>query len=131
MTKLPASVADELGRRLHDEGFRPLPDVDDDGELIGTRLWRVRGGYVEYLALRHNGLAYALRAEASFDYRRPTDHGAVVAFQTGHATNALDWLLRCAAAPNPRLPRGYVRLAVSDEGGEGVIGGSLDESDVP
>jgi hypothetical protein len=24
--------------RLRAAGFRPLPDVDDDGELIGTRL---------------------------------------------------------------------------------------------
>lgn len=42
--KMPEHAAQELGRRLHTAGFRPLPDTDSDGELIGTRLWRVRAG---------------------------------------------------------------------------------------
>ncbi|MQA08008.1 MAG: hypothetical protein GEU98_05525 [Pseudonocardiaceae bacterium] len=92
-----------MGRRLHGAGFRPLPDVDDNGELIGTRLWRVRAGYVEYLALRQNGLAHAVRAEATFDYRRPAEHGPVIEDRTGYAVNALNWLL--ADTDPPLSPR--------------------------
>ncbi len=93
MSALPEQLAQELGRCLGAEGFRPLPDIGDDGELLGTRLWRLRAAYVEYLVLRPNGLAHAVRAEADFDYRRPTDHGGVVEHRFGHAINALDWLL--------------------------------------
>lgn len=92
---------------MHEAGFRPLPDVDDDGELIGTRLWRVRAGYVEYLALRPDGHAHAVRAEARFDYRRPAEHGAVVERRAGYAAHALNWLLSDADTPSRRLPRPY------------------------
>ena len=105
MNAMPARIAQELGRRLRDAGFQPLPDVADDGELIGTRLWRVRAGYVECLALRPNGLAHAVRAEAAFDYQRPTEHGRVVERRSGHAVNALDWLLSSADPPANDLPR--------------------------
>ncbi|GDY33891.1 hypothetical protein [Gandjariella thermophila] len=107
MTGLSAQVADRVGRLLHAEGFRPLPDVNDDGELIGTRLWRVRAGYVEYLALRPNGFAHAVRVWAAFDYRQPTEHGPVLEYRSGYVVNAVDWLLDSADAPASRLARPY------------------------
>ncbi|WP_298182852.1 hypothetical protein [Saccharomonospora sp.] len=103
MSPLSREVAEDLGRRLYAEGFRPLPDANDGGILIGTRLWRVRAGYVEYLALRPSGLAHAVRAEASFDYRCPAKHGEIVEHQSGHAANALAWLLDSIDPPaSPR-----------------------------
>ncbi|TKG66260.1 hypothetical protein [Prauserella endophytica] len=119
MSPLSARTARELGRRLHAAGFRPLPDVADDGALIGTRLWRVRAGYVEYLALRPNGLAHAIRAEATFDYRRPAEHGPVIEHHSGHAVNALNWLLTSADQPSGDLPRPYAAPDASDEPGGG------------
>jgi len=106
MRPLPEPVARELGRRLRAAGFRPLPDVADDGKLIGTLLWRVHGEYVEYLALRPHGLAHAVRAKAAFDYQRPAEHGPVVEQRSGHAINALNWLLTNASAP-PHQSRRY------------------------
>lgn len=82
-----------LGRNLYAAHFLPLPDVDQSGQLIGTRMWRLRHGYVEYLALGTNGLAHAVRAEATFDYDAPSDHGPVLGHRFGIAHNALDWLL--------------------------------------
>jgi hypothetical protein len=108
MSPLSRQSARELGRRLRTEGFRPLPDADEGGQLIGTRLWRVRAGYVEYLALRPNGLAHAVRAEATFDYQRPLDHGRIVEHRSGYAVNALDWLLATSDTPASSLPRPYV-----------------------
>lgn len=84
MSPLSPQAAEGLGRCLHAEGFQPLPDADD-GTLSGTRLWRVRAGYVEYLALRPNGLAHAVRAEARFDYSHPTEHGRTVEHRFGYA----------------------------------------------
>ena len=104
MSAMPARAAKELGRRLGAAGFRPLPDIDDAGELIGTRLWRVRTGYVEYLALRPNGLAHTVRAEATFDHRRPAEHGPAMEHRSGPAVNALNWLLTSAEAPSDDLP---------------------------
>lgn len=89
-----SSDARRIGRKLYVARFLPLPDVDQRGELVGTRMWRVRDGYVEYLALRKDGLAHAVRAEARFDYASPTDHGPVVGHLLGVARYALDWLLR-------------------------------------
>lgn len=86
---------------------QPLPDADD-GTLSGTRLWRVRAGYVEYLALRPNGLAHAVRAEARFDYRHPTEHGRIVEHRSGHAVNALDWLLTTSNPHASSWRRPYV-----------------------
>jgi hypothetical protein len=106
---MPAYAAQELGRRLHAAGFRPLPDVDLDGWLIGTRLWRVRAGYVEYLALFPDGFAHAVRAEAVFDYPRPAEHGAIVEHRSGHAINALDWLLTTADLDSDYGPHPYLR----------------------
>jgi hypothetical protein len=84
----------ELGERLYVERFLPLPDVTDTGELIGTRLWRVRHGYVECLAIRTNGLGLAVRADAQFSYHEPAAHGAIRAHMFGAATSAFAWLLR-------------------------------------
>ncbi|TVT61895.1 hypothetical protein FNH05_01880 [Amycolatopsis rhizosphaerae] len=98
MNPLSPRAARELGRRLHAEGFRPLPDVADGGALVGTRLWRVRSGYVEYLALRASGFAQAARVEASFDYQRPAQHGPVVEHRRGHAINALNWLITATSS---------------------------------
>lgn len=106
--KLPEHAAQELGRRLHAAGFRPLPDADSDGELIGTRLWRVRVGYVKYLALWPSGFAHAGCAQASFDYRRPAEQGAVVEHRSGYAVNALDWLLTTSNAPTNVRSRPYI-----------------------
>lgn len=99
MSSLSRRVAEDLGRRLYAEGFRPLPDVDEDGMVIGTRLWRVRVGHVECLALRANGLAHAVRAEASFDYTQPAEHGRVVEHRSGYAVHALEWLLTTSTTP--------------------------------
>ncbi|WP_020663232.1 hypothetical protein [Amycolatopsis benzoatilytica] len=117
MSPLSARAARELGRRLHAAGFRPLPDVADDGELIGTRLWRVRAGYVEYLALRPSGLAHAVRAEAIFDYQRPTEHGPVIEHHSGHAINALNWLLTSADPRSGDRPRPYAAGEPDEPGG--------------
>jgi hypothetical protein len=38
----PTPDLTELGETFYVDGFRPLPDVADNGERIGTRLWRVR-----------------------------------------------------------------------------------------
>ncbi len=92
----PAPDLTELGGMLYVEGFQPLPDVADNGEFIGTRLWRVRHGYVEYLAIRTNGLGHAVRADAQFSYHEPAAHGAIRAHMFGAATSALAWLLRTA-----------------------------------
>lgn len=106
---MPEHAAQELGRHLHAAGFRPLPDADGDGVLIGTRLWRVRAGYVEYLALRPSGFAHAVRAQASFDYRRPTEHGSVVEHRTSYAVSAVDWLLTTSSnAPTNVRSRPYI-----------------------
>lgn len=115
MSAMPPRIAQELGRRLRTAGFQPLPDVDADGQLIGTRLWRVRAGYVEYLALRPNGLAHAVRAEATFDYRWPAEHGPVVEHRSGHAVHALGWLLTSAEEPSGDLPRPYAPPSPSDK----------------
>lgn len=117
MSPLSARTARELGRRLHAAGFRPLPDVTDDGALIGTRMWPVRAGHVEYLALRPTGLAHAVRAEATFDYQRPTEHGPVIEHRSGHAINALNWLLTSADPPSGALPRPYAPDASGEPGG--------------
>lgn len=108
MYEMPGPAAEELGRHLRNAEFRPLPEVDDAGRPLGVRLWRVRAGYVEYLALRRCGLAHAVRAVADFDYRRPFDHGPVVEDRFGHATNALHWLLattdRATCGHRPYVP---------------------------
>lgn len=115
MSSLSHEMAEDLGRLLHAEGFHPLPDAADDGTLIGTRLWRVRAGYVEYLALRHNGLAHAVRAEARFDYRDPASHGRIVDQRSGYAINALDWLLTTSNTPASSRHRPYVPSATGDQ----------------
>jgi hypothetical protein len=115
MSPLPRQTAEELGRRLHAEGFRPLPDADNDGTLIGTRLWRVRAGFVEYLALHPNGLAHAVRAVATFDYRCPAEHGRIVDQRCGYAVNALDWLLATSNTPAISCRRPYAPLATANE----------------
>jgi hypothetical protein len=104
---MPEHAAEEMGQRLHAAGFRPLPDVDDKGQLIGTRLWRVRAGYVEYLALRPNGFAHAVRSRDLFDYQRPAEHGSVVEHRSAYAANALDWLLSSDDLPASPRPRPY------------------------
>lgn len=55
----------DLGIRLRQAGFLPLPLADNNGNLIGTHLWRARGpDLVECLQLYHSGLALAVRAVA-------------------------------------------------------------------
>lgn len=115
MRPLSRETAEELGRLLNAEGFRPLPDADDHGTLIGTRLWRVRGGYVEYLALHQDGLAHAVRAEARFDYLRPASHGRIVDQRSGYAVNALDWLLATSDTSGSALHRPYVPPTTADQ----------------
>lgn len=121
MTEFPPAEAEHLGQRLYSEGFRPLPDVNDDGQLIGTILWRQNGAFVEYLALRTNGFALAMRAEARYSYRTPQLHGPVVGHRSGHALDTLGWLLATAGTtqaprPSPR-PRPHGQHHRRDDGG--------------
>lgn len=84
---------EQLGYELYEMGFRPVPDVDDDGRLRGVRMWRTRPGFLEYITLRRSGVATAGRVVAEFDYRRPFDHGAVLETRRGYVANVLRWLL--------------------------------------
>jgi hypothetical protein len=103
------SDPDGIGRRLYEARFMPLPDVDEAGKLIGTRMWWLGDGYVECLALNKNGLALAVRAVAEFDYHQPTNHGEVIDHRFGAAGNALDWLLHTRAEMYEQPPAGPVR----------------------
>jgi hypothetical protein len=94
-----------------------LPDVAEDGALIGTRGGGGRAGYVEYLALRPNGFAHAVRAEATFGYQHPTEHGLVIEHHSGHAANALNWLLTSADPPSGDLSRPYASGEAGERGG--------------
>lgn len=93
MQDIPAEEATELGRDLWNGGFRPLPEADVDGRLVGVRMWRLRDGLVEYIVLRHTGAALAVRAIAQFSYRQPFQHGEVLDARSGYAVHALRWLL--------------------------------------
>jgi hypothetical protein len=97
--------AAELGARLRAAGFNPLPDVNSRGELVGTRLWRIRAGYVEYVALRADGVGHAVRAEALYDYSRPFDHGEIVGNHVSYVTAAVDWLLHSSPELEPETER--------------------------
>ena len=39
MSTMPEGPAERLGYDLYDMGFRPIPDIDDDGRLRGVRMW--------------------------------------------------------------------------------------------
>lgn len=93
MSTMPDGPAEQLGYDLYDMGFRPLPDIDDDGRLRGVRMWRQRPGFLEYITLRPSGLATAGRVVAEFDYRRPFEHGPVLETRRGYVANTLRWLL--------------------------------------
>jgi len=93
MSEMPQDSAERLGYDLYEMGFQPMPDIDDDGQLCGVRMWRSRPGYLEYLTLRPSGLATAGRIVADFDYRRPFEHGPVLETRRGHVLNTLQWLL--------------------------------------
>ena len=97
MQDIPAEEATALGRDLWNSGFRPLPEVDTDGRLVGVRMWRLRDGLVEYVVLRHTGAALAVRALAQFSYRQPLHHGDVIDARSGYAVHALRWLLETAS----------------------------------
>lgn len=108
MSRVRDDEAAALGGRLRDAGFHPLPDVSASGGLAGVRLWRIRAGYVEYVALRPNGIGHAVRAEAHYDYDRPFEHGPIVGSHVAYVTAAFDWLLNTtpdedtAPAPDAR-----------------------------
>jgi len=110
-----------FGRRLIAADLRPLPDIDDEGRLIGTRMWWLGPDFVEYIALRPNGLAHAVRAESRWDFRRPAHHGQVLGRQFGAAGTALDWLLRTREEllDQPAgLVRPYTESEVGDQEGQ-------------
>jgi hypothetical protein len=86
-------AAELLGYDLYEMGFRPVPDVDDEGRLVGVRMWRVRTGFLEYVTLHPSGLAMAGRIVAEFDYRHPFEHGPVLETRRGYVLNVLRWLL--------------------------------------
>jgi hypothetical protein len=96
LSRVRDDEAAELGGRLRAAGFHPLPEVSASGELVGIRLWRLRAGYVEYVALRSNGSGHAVRAEAHYDYDRPFEHGPIVGSHIAYVTAAFDWLLNTA-----------------------------------
>ena len=93
MKGLSRYSAERLGYDLYEMGFRPIPDIDDEGRLRGVRMWRTRSGFLEYITLRPSGLATAGRVVAEFDYRRPFDHGPVLETRRGYVLNILQWLL--------------------------------------
>jgi hypothetical protein len=115
MTGIDGQAAAELGWQLKAHHFRPLPDFNDEGNLVGTRLWRTCAGYVEYVALRSDGLAHAVRAIAQFDYDQPTHHGPLVDHRFGLALNAFDWLIATAPAPVFLRPEVTPNWPVADE----------------
>lgn len=86
-------AAEQLGYDLYDMGFSPVPDIDEDGRLLGVRLWRSRAGVLEYITLRPSGVADAGRVVAEYDFRRPFDHGLVIETRRGYVVNTLRWLL--------------------------------------
>ena len=87
------SDAEVLGHHLWNFGFHPVPDIDDDGRLLGVRLWRQRDGFVEFVAPRMSGASNAGRVVADFSFRDPFHHGRLVDFRRGDALNVLYWLL--------------------------------------
>jgi hypothetical protein len=93
MSQMSREAAEQLGYDLYDMGFRPVPDIDEDGRLLGVQLWRSRAGVLEYITLRPSGLATAGRVVAEYDYRRPFEHGPVIETRRGHVVNTLRWLL--------------------------------------
>ncbi len=93
MKGLSRYSAERLGYDLYEMGFRPIPDIDDEGRLRGVRMWRTRSGFLEFITLRPSGLATAGRVVAEFDYRRPFDHGPVLETRRGYVLNILQWLL--------------------------------------
>lgn len=93
--------AEQLGYDLFELGFRPVPDIDDDGRLRGVLMFRARGGLLEYVTLRPSGVATAGRVVAEFDYRRPFEHGTVLETRRGHVTTVLRWLLSGASRHTP------------------------------
>jgi hypothetical protein len=92
-SEMSPDSAERLGYDLYDMGFRPMPDIDDEGRLRGVRMWRQRPGYLEYISLQASGLATAGRVVAAFDYRRPFEHGPVLETRRGYVANTLRWLL--------------------------------------
>jgi hypothetical protein len=114
MSPLHREDSEALGQVLYSAGFRPLPDVNEHGVLIGTRLWRVCGDYVEYVDLRADGFAHAVRAEARFDYRCPTGHGCIIDQRSGYAVNAVDWLLITSTSASSEY-RPYVQQIIADQ----------------
>lgn len=93
MNGISRDAAENLGYDLYEMGFRPVPDIDDEGRLRGVRMWRARPGFLEYITLRRSGMATAGRVVAEFDYRRPFDHGSVLETRRGYVQNVLRWLL--------------------------------------
>jgi hypothetical protein len=96
MNRMSGQAAEQLGYDLYDMGFRPWPDIDDDGRLCGVRMWRSRPGFLEYITVRPTGVATAGRVVAEFDYRRPFEHGPVLETRRGYVVNVLTWLGECA-----------------------------------
>jgi hypothetical protein len=93
MNGMSGYSAERLGFDLYEMGFRPVPDIDEEGRLRGVRMWRTRPGYLEYLTLSPSGVATAGRVVADFDYRRPFEHGPVLETRRGYVLNTLEWLL--------------------------------------
>lgn len=93
MKEMREDAAERLGYDLYEMGFRPWPDIDEDGRLCGVRMWRSRPGFLEYITVRSSGVATAGRVVAEFDYRRPFEHGPVLETRRGYVVNVLQWLL--------------------------------------
>ena len=111
MNGMSHDSAERLGYDLFELGFRPVPDIDDDGRLCGVRMFRARAGFLEYITLRPSGVATAGRVVAEFDYRRPFEHGTVLETRRGHVANVLRWLLSDVDTERTR----EIPAAVSEE----------------
>jgi hypothetical protein len=105
MTTNASGIDEAMGRRLFAEHFRPLPDIGDNGELLGTEYWRLRHGTVEKLSVRPSGLALASITWAEHSWATPALHGGVIEHLFGAAGTSLDWLLSTSATPQPRTVR--------------------------
>jgi len=98
---IPEQDAREFGLTLRYAGFHPFPSVNEHGELVDIRMWRWFPDIVEFVTIGSSEFSFAGRVHSAFDYRRPFEHGHVVALQHGHVFDVTRWLLDGTTPPHP------------------------------